>query len=233
MSVFDQFQLTGDPALRAPMAHYMRDQFEFAGLKTPERKRQTKALIKLSKTVGVPELIVGIEHLYQRSQREYQYVAIDLMVVNVKRLAFADTQRLARLVTQKAWWDSVDALRKGFGDYIRVHPEDKRRVFDLFSGDQNFWMRRVAITLQLMEKQNTDTKMLTEAILPDIDTSEFFIQKAIGWALRNYSKVNPQWVGDFIGSHPLSHLARSEGEKYLRQKGFSKILSSKTVKNSH
>ncbi|GAW98101.1 DNA alkylation repair protein [Secundilactobacillus mixtipabuli] len=217
MTVFDQFQLTGNPALREPMAHYMRDQFIFAGLKTPERKLQARELIKQSKGVTTSELLGGVNTLYQRPEREYQYVAIDVMVANVKRLSFADLQELAQLVTQKAWWDSVDALRKGFGDYIQVHPDEKRQVFALFNGKKNFWLRRVAITLQLMEKERTDTQMLTAAILPDLATREFFIQKAIGWALRNYSKVNPQWVTTFIVAHELSRLAASEGSKYLNR----------------
>ncbi|GAX05678.1 DNA-7-methylguanine glycosylase [Secundilactobacillus pentosiphilus] len=217
MTIFDQFELVGDSKLSGPMAHYMRDQFSFSGLKTPERKRQSKGLISQSKTVTLPELLAGIAAIYQRSEREYQYVAIDLMVANVKRMTLDDVSQLASLVTQKAWWDSVDALRKGFGDYIRFHPTDKNAVFDLFNGQPNFWMRRVAITLQLMEKENTDTQMLTAAILPDLETPEFFIQKAIGWALRNYSKVNPQWVSQFIQTHELSRLASSEGSKYLKR----------------
>lgn len=191
----------------------------FAGLKTPERKRQSKRLIKQSKTVTIPELLAGIGAIYQRSEREYQYVAIDLMVANVKRLSLTDMTQLASLVTQKAWWDSVDTLRKGFGDYIRLHPMDKKAVFDLFNGQPDFWMRRVAITLQLMEKEHTDTQMLTAAILPDLKTPEFFIQKAIGWALRNYSKVDPRWVSRFILTHELSRLASREGSKYLEQSG--------------
>lgn len=216
MTLFDDFQLVGDPALKAPMARYMRDQFAFAGLKTPERKRQSRELLKQSKRVTVPELVSGIETLYQRPEREYQYVAIDLLVANVKRFNFNDMQRLARLISEKAWWDSVDALRKGFGDYIRVRPADKQAVFELFNGADDFWLRRVAITLQLMEKDQTDTRLLERAILPDIATPEFFIQKAIGWALRNYSKVDPQWVMQFIQAHQLSKLAIHEGSKYLK-----------------
>ncbi|MCH5461565.1 DNA alkylation repair protein [Lactobacillus sp. LC28-10] len=215
MTIFNQFQLIGDPALSTEMARYMRNQFPFTGLKTPERKRQSKELMTASKKIAIPELLTGIVLLFQREEREYQYVAIDLMVANVKRLTFADIQELAKLVTQKSWWDTVDALRKAFGDYIRLYPNEKRQVFELFNGADNFWLRRVAITLQLMEKEKTDTKMLTEAILPDIDTPEFFIQKAIGWALRNYSKVDPQWVGKFMASHQLTRLATREGSKYL------------------
>lgn len=215
MTIFDQFQLTGDPIISGEMARYMRNQFPFVGVKTPERKRQSKQLLTASKKVAIPELLFGIESLFQRAEREYQYVAIDLMVANVKRLTFVEIERLAKLVTQKAWWDSVDALRKGFGDYIRIHPEEKGRVFELFNGADNFWLRRVAITLQLMEKQHTDLQMLTVAILPDINTPEFFIQKAIGWALRNYSKVDPQWVSQFIATHQLTPLATREGSKYL------------------
>lgn len=85
----------------------------------------------------------------------------------------------------------------------------------MFYQHDNFWMRRVAIILQLLEKDTLDTVLLTKAIEYDIKTDEFFIQKAIGWALRNYSKFNPEWVREFVEQHQLSKLAVKEATKYL------------------
>jgi 3-methyladenine DNA glycosylase AlkD len=104
-----------------------------------------------------------------------------------------------------------------FGDYIKKHPDEKEKVFELFFKHSNFWMRRISIILQLTEKEKTDKTMLTKAILFDLETDEFFIQKAIGWSLRQYSKVNPKWVKSFVIEHNLSALAEREALKQIRK----------------
>lgn len=215
MAIFEDFTLTENPINQAPMAGYMRNQFPFAGLKTPDRKQQSHDLIQASKHLPVAAVLTGVAQLYQRSQREYQYVAIDMCVANVRRFDFGDIRHLTSFITQKSWWDTVDTWRKVFSLYIRRHPEQKQVVFDLFYQSENMWMRRVAIILQLLEKETLDQTMLTRAIEYDISTDEFFIQKAIGWALRDYSKTDPEWVKAFIASHSLSKLAVREGSKYL------------------
>lgn len=209
------FQMKVNKENQAPMARYMRNQFKFLGLKTPQRKAAAKAFIKASKTVPVVEMMAEIAELYRRDEREYQYVAIDVAYANVKRLSFEDIETLTQYIQVKSWWDTVDTWRKVFGDFVVLHPEEKQAVFELFYQHDNFWMRRVAILLQLLEKDTLDTELLTKAIEYDIDTDEFFIQKAIGWALRNYSKFNPDWVRRFVAEHHLSKLAVREGTKYL------------------
>ena len=110
----------------------------------------------------------------------------------------------------------IDAWRKVFSTWVLAHPAELEQVYRFFYQHENFWYRRVAINLQLMFKESTDTELLAQAILADLTTDEFFIQKAIGWALRDYSKVNPDWVRDFIQQHSFSKLALREGSKYIK-----------------
>lgn len=209
------FEMSHNQMNQAPMERYMRNQFPFLGLKTPQRKAESKDYIKASKKLSMQEVFTEIADLYRRDEREYQYVAIDIAYANVKRLSFEDLQHLTQYIQIKSWWDTVDTWRKVFGTYVVIHPEQKEDVFNLFYKHDNFWMRRVAIILQLLEKDTLDTNLLTKAITYDLDTDEFFIQKAIGWALRNYSKFDPAWVGQFVASHNLSKLAFKEGTKYV------------------
>lgn len=209
------FKMPENKENQAPMERYMRNQFKFLGLKTPQRKAASKDFVRESKQLSIPEVMREIATLYDREEREYQYVAIDIAYANVKRLSFADIQTLTQYIQVKSWWDTVDTWRKVFGTFVVLHPVEKRRVFELFYQHPNFWMRRVSIVLQLLEKNTLDTDLLTKAIVYDIDTDEFFIQKAIGWALRNYSKFNPDWVRNFVANHDLSKLAVREGTKYL------------------
>ncbi|MCI2020743.1 MAG: DNA alkylation repair protein [Lentilactobacillus buchneri] len=209
------FQMIGNLQNQPYMEKYMRNQYRFLGLKTPDRKAQSKEIVTASKKWPIARVFSTITALYQRDEREYQYVAIDIAYVNVKRLTFSDIDRLTAYIQIKSWWDTVDSWRKTFGQFVRLYPEEKRRVFNLFYQHENFWMRRIAITLQLLEKETLDKELLTKAIEYDINTEEFFIQKAIGWSLRNYSKYNPEWVKTFIAAHELSKLAVKEGSKYL------------------
>lgn len=209
------FELIGDPAIAPQMAKYMKNQFPFLGLKAPMRQAQTKPLLKDSRQQDLPVVHHWIETLYQQDAREYQYAAVDVAYSNIKRWTFDDMSTLSAFVGIKSWWDTVDAWRKVFGQYVALHPEALPAIFQLFYKHPDFWMRRVAINLQFMAKENTDTALLTQAILADQDTDEFFIQKAIGWSLRQYSKSNPSWVRQFISTQTLSPLAVREGSKYL------------------
>lgn len=209
------FKMSQNKINQEPMERYMRDQFPFLGLKTPQRKAESKAYISESKKLPMAEVFKEIAELYDRDEREYQYVAIDIAVANVKRLSFNDLENLTQYIQIKSWWDTVDTWRKVFGTYVVLHPIAKEKVFHLFYKHENFWMRRVSIILQLLEKDTLNTNLLAKAITYDLDTDEFFIQKAIGWALRNYSKFDPDWVRQFVASHDLSKLAVKEGTKYI------------------
>lgn len=211
-----EFQLHGDAQNAAAMSAYMRNKFPFVGLKSPQRKTQEKPLLTASKAWSTAEILATFDDLYARNEREYQYVAIDLARKNARRFNFAEIEHLAGYVTIKPWWDTVDNLRPIYWEYVRHHYEDMPKVWALFANQSDFWLRRVAITLQLSAKNETDRHLLTQAIDADLSTDEFFIQKAIGWALRQYSKTDAAWVKGFIQARPtLSKLAVHEASKYL------------------
>lgn len=198
-----------------PMAKYMKNKFEFAGVKAPQRKELSKPLFEESKSWSLSDLVATATAYYALPEREYQYLAIDLMEKNMKRLDQETLQAILPLVQQKEWWDSIDAWRKVFAEYVRNHPAERETIFNWFYGHEDFWMRRIAINLQLKFKDKTDLALLEKAILLDQETDEFFIQKAIGWSLREYSKTDPDWVREFLCQHQLSKLAVREGSKYL------------------
>lgn len=199
-----------------PMAAYMKNRFAFLGLKAPQRQAACKSVLNASKQMPTEELMELIGAYYNLREREYQYLAIDLAIANVKRFGKSQTVALAEYVSQKAWWDSVDAWRKFFGLRIKYFPDELQEMYHHFHSSEDFWMRRVAINLQLMQKDETDLVLLTKAILKDRETDEFFIQKAIGWSLRQYSKTNPQWVRQFLEDYQLSPLAVREATKHLK-----------------
>lgn len=203
------------PELAEPMARYMKNLFPFCGVKKPQRALLERLFLKESLTLPLPELIQEIFRNYHKDEREYQYYAIDLAQKNIQRFTLADLAELLPLLAEKSWWDSIDAWRKVFATWVLAHPTELKQVYAFFYQHENFWYRRIAINLQLLFKEQTDPALLAQAILADLTTEEFFIQKAIGWALRDYSKVNPDWVKNFMQQHSLSKLALREGSKYI------------------
>ncbi|HCM86753.1 MULTISPECIES: DNA alkylation repair protein [Enterococcus] len=201
--------------LAEPMAHYMKDHFPFCGVKKPQRALLERPFLKESLDLSMPALLQEIFRNYNKAEREYQYYAIDLAQRNIQRFSLEDLAALLPLLAEKSWWDSIDAWRKVFSTWVLAHPAEIKQVYHFFYQHENFWYRRVAINLQLMFKEQTDPELLAQAILADLTTDEFFIQKAIGWALRDYSKVNPEWVKEFMQQHSLSKLALREGSKYI------------------
>ncbi|MEI5990174.1 hypothetical protein A5881_001667 [Enterococcus termitis] len=197
------------------MAAYMKNLFPFAGVTAPERAVLEKELLKASKKLPFDELFELVSLYYHKSEREYQYLAIDLAITNVKRFSFAEVLCFKPFVIDKAWWDSVDSWRKFFGLWGFHHLAEMPQLFEAFFGEEDFWHRRVAINLQLLYKEKTNTVLLKKAIIYDKTTDEFFIQKAIGWSLRQYSKTDPEWVQTLIKTTELSPLAVREGSKYL------------------
>ncbi|MDB1652648.1 DNA alkylation repair protein [Enterococcus durans] len=196
------------------MEDYMRNQFLFAGVAKPERANLQKKLLLDSKCLSVSEIIALADYYYGQIEREYQYLAIDLVQRNVQRFTFDELRALIMLVERKEWWDSIDLWRKVYSTWCLRHLEQLESVFVVFAQQDDFWLRRIAITLQLGFKEKTETQLLAKAIEADRMTNEFFIQKAIGWALRDYSKTDADWVREQLAKD-LSPLATREASKYL------------------
>ena len=197
------------------MAAYMRHQFDFLGIPTPLRRKQEKATFKAAKQTKTVDWDF-IDHCWQSSYREHQYLAIDYLVVMEPFLAAIDLAKIEQLVITKAWWDSVDALSEVVRKLVRRLPALKAEMLR-WSLEENLWLRRVAILHQLLQKEQMDRPLLEEVLVNNLGSSEFFINKAIGWSLRDYGKTNPQWVQDFLLRYQtsLAPLTIREASKYL------------------
>jgi len=148
--------------------------------------------------------------------REFKYVAIGYLTVLKHQLVPADLPRLKALAQQDSWWDTTDGLDRLIGEISFRFPEVKEVLLQ-WSMDEDFWLRRIAIDHQLLRKEATDTELLEAILVANLNQKEFFINKAIGWSLRDYSKVQPEWVRAFIQRYGegMSALSIREAIKYL------------------
>ena len=197
------------------MAAYMRNQFPFLGIAATPRKLVAKSYFR----IALQEHIIDfdfVEKCFQQQEREYQQLAVDYLLSIQNLLTPEDLNRIKKYIVTKSWWDTVDGLDGVVGNMTLRYPELKKVMVE-WSQTDNIWLRRVAIDHQLLFKNKTDTLLLAEIITNNFRTKEFFINKAIGWSLRDYSKTNPQWVKDFIQKHSsqMAPLSIREGSKYL------------------
>lgn len=206
-----------DPETAVPMARYMRDQFRYYGLKSPIRRKLVREFLKGKNKQDLDWAFVDL--CFQDDYRELQYVACDYLTRKAKKLQASDLGKIKKLVQTKSWWDTVDSLVKLVGK-IFLKDENKQAVMKNvrdWAVDPDFWVRRTAIEFQLGLKTATDPELLKEIILENLGSSEFFINKAIGWALRDYSKTNPDWVRKFVDEYreQLAPLSFREASKYI------------------
>ncbi|MBN3465478.1 DNA alkylation repair protein [Lactobacillus acidophilus] len=145
-----------------------------------------------------------------------QYFVYDYLLAMKKYVSYDDLFRIEHYVRTKQWWDTIDSLVKIYG-YVGLKDKRVDQLMLKWSKDPDKWVRRVAIEHQLLRKDKMDEILLSKIIENNLDSNEFFINKAIGWALRDYSKTNPNWVNDFITRYydHLSKLSITEGSKYI------------------
>ena len=192
------------------MKDYMRGKFEFYGIKTKERRVLLKQTIEQNKE----ELATNVRELtfklYALPQRELHLTANEIFDRQLhKKYLKNDIALVERLITENSWWDTVDFIAKQIlGNYLTMYPEMVEKTITRFSNVDNMWLNRSAIIFQLGYKHNTNEELLFKQCMAHKESNEFFIQKAIGWALREYGKTNPQSVLNFVNStslKPLSH----------------------------
>ncbi|WP_229208157.1 DNA alkylation repair protein [Duganella sp. Root198D2] len=200
---------TRGPAMRA----YMREQFPFLGIATPARRAAVKPLIRAFTGAAPAELIGVAGELWQMPEREYLYAALDLMAAHWKQFNASDVPELLAFVPRKSWWDSVDGLAGIIGDVLRFEHHEMDKALK----HENFWMRRIALLHQLGWRGKTDEMRLFRYSLALGHENEFFIQKAIGWALRDYARHAPHNVAHFINENKnsLARLSIREACKHL------------------
>lgn len=214
MDIFEIFRNAADPVKAAPMSAYMRNQFSYLGISTPERKKLSQEFLKTLKQNDIDWAFVF--SCWEMPEREFQYLAVEYLTRQKAKLTDSDIPNLRILIITKSWWDTVDGLDVIVGDIALRHPEVSQ-ILLTWSTDENIWLRRAAIDHQLGRREKTDIRLLEKIIINNLGQKEFFIIKAIGWSLREYSKTNPEWVREFIERHreALSSLSIREASKYI------------------
>ncbi|WP_077618011.1 DNA alkylation repair protein [Bacillus sinesaloumensis] len=199
-----------------PMQKYMKNKFAFLGIKTPLRRQLTSSFYK---ETGILKQGINLEfvtQLWEMDEREYQYAAQDYLVKSIKKISKDHLPFIENLITTKSWWDTVDVLAPHLvGKIAKETPSVIEESIEKWAKSDNLWLKRSSILFQLKYKEETKEAILYKYIIANAESKEFFIQKAIGWALREYSKTNPSSVRDFINETPLPKLSIREGSKYI------------------
>ncbi len=210
------FEQNANPAQAAPMKKYMRDQFEYLGIKSPQQSALMKEFISRNGLPAMADLDPILRELWSMPQREFQYAAMGLLGRFEKELPAKFIKTLEYLLVTKSWWDTVDTISgHTLGVHFRRFPEVRAKYLAKWRASDSFWLRRACLLFQLNYKKETDFALLCEIICENLSSKEFFINKAIGWSLRQYARTDPQAVKKFVNSTPLHPLSRREAMKHL------------------
>ena len=216
-SLKNLFEQNADPSRAAPMKKYMRDQFEYLGIKTPERLALQKDFHAGHGLPALADLDTVLRELWSLPQREFQYAAVGLLSKSEKQIPAKFIKTIEYLIVTKSWWDTVDIIAGGtVGLHFKRFPEVREKYLPKWRASDDFWLRRTTILFQLNYKGETDFDLLCDLIRENLGSKEFFINKAIGWALRQYARVDPKAVKKFVnGTKELHPLSRREALKHL------------------
>ena len=196
---------------------YMRHQFEFYGLKATVRREIQKPFFIKEYLPQKSEIEHIIKTLWEKPEREYQHFAQELAFKYVKQLELKDINLFEFMVTNKSWWDTVDFIaNKLMGEYFKTFPNQKEKYVTKWLKSDNMWLQRSALLFQLKYKNKIDTVLLSSTINSLLNSKEFFINKAIGWVLREYSRTNPNWVIEFVNNTELSTLSKKEALRLVK-----------------
>ena len=215
LDLITDFEENRNELLAESMSKYMQDKFRFLGVRGATRTEIYKKYFpdaRKTKTIDWD----FVESCWNKEEREFQYVVVYYLKAMKKFLKREDISKLKYLIVTKSWWDTVDLLAKVIGSLvIRIEGYDK--IMLEWSKDSNIWLRRVAILYQLSLKDKVDEIILDKILVNNLGDNEFFINKAVGWALRDYSKFNPEWVREFIKKNKdnMANLSIREASKYI------------------
>ena len=212
-----RFEENADPENAVKMAKYMRNRFIFYGIPTPKRKKLYRDFLKEEKRNKIIDWGF-FDQWYEDEHREFQYLVTDYLSELNSLLTYDDIPAIRKYIDRKQWWDTIDSLDQVIGK-IGLRDERVDALMLEWSTDEDFWVRRIAIDHQLLRKDKTNTVLLEKIIVNNFGSDEFFINKAIGWSLRDYSKTDPEWVRDFIERYRnrMDKLSIREAGKYIKE----------------
>lgn len=213
------YKCNADTEKAAQMSKYMKNHFPFFGIPSKIREEINKNHIL---KYGLPDYKNSgniAKELFELPEREFHYFAIFMLNKLQKQWTEEIIELFEQLIITKSWWDSVDYMTNYLiAPYFKLFPDKTVTITDLWSISDNIWLKRVSIIFQLLYKSDTNTTLLSRHIEENINSTEFFVQKAIGWALRQYSKYDKEWVINFVNSHELKPLSKREALKWLKNK---------------
>ena len=213
-----KFRKNSNKEIAKGQEKYMRNKFEFLGIKTPLKNEILKAHYK---EFGFPEkdnINDYVKFLWKQPEREFQYVAINMYEKIMKKFVPEDIEILEFMIENKSWWDSVDSIVRLNKVYFQKFPELVKQHTGRWINSDNFWFQRSALIFQLNYRDKMDKDLMFEYIIEVADSKEFFVQKAIGWILRQYSKFNPEAVIEFVKNNKLANLSKREALKIINKK---------------
>ncbi|MFN8206300.1 MAG: DNA alkylation repair protein [Bacteroidales bacterium] len=207
---------SANPHYALPMKKYMKDKFYFLGIKTPDRRNLLTQWIKENPIPSLPDLQQLVIEMWNSPYREYHYCALDMLDKKRKQLNASHVELLEYLIVTHAWWDTVDLISSHLvGELFSKHPELVETINERWMKSNNLWLQRTCLLYQLGYREKTNLDLLQKNILRLKGEKDFFIRKAIGWALRQYAKTDAGWVRKFVMEHELSPLSRKEALKNI------------------
>ena len=205
------------PEKQKPMEKYMKNLFPYIGVTSPNRAEALRIFNKAWSPKDHQELINWVELLWNSKEREYQYVAIESFHKNKKLWIESDLAIIEFMMINKSWWDSIDTIAANIvGDFFKKFPHLFEPTLQKWIESNNMWVNRTAMICQLKYRDKTNLIWLEKSIIPHINSKEFFHLKAIGWALRQYARIDVNWVIEFVNKHPLKPLSRREALKHYK-----------------
>ncbi|MDQ1127281.1 3-methyladenine DNA glycosylase AlkD [Microbacterium sp. SORGH_AS 505] len=209
-----RLRAAADPSRAAGQQAYMKSDLPFLGVRVPDTRRIARAVV-----AGEPDAAVIIEDAQQlwdvASHREERYAAMMLLAVPPARADLRIVPLIERMVRAGRWWDITDELSGRIRELLEAHPRDGEALVRGWCVSEEMWLRRLAILSQLGRRGQTDLHLLADALRPNLRDGEFFIRKAIGWALRDAARSYPEWVEAYVAAHALSPLSLREALKHL------------------
>lgn len=212
-----EFKRNGNPEIANGQKAYLKDQFEHFGLKAPLRKEIQRPFFDKQHLPSKRDLPELVKTLWELTQRDFQMFGQELVFKYKKQFEKEDIKLFEFMITNKSWWDSVDFIAvKIVGEYFKQYPEEISKVIPAWMSSGNIWLQRSCLLFQLQYKEKLDTDLLDTIIQPLLGSKEFFINKAIGWVLRHYSRTNPTWVTNYVEKTPLHSLSKREAMRLIK-----------------
>ena len=216
-TLIKEFKLNANTKIALEQSAYMRNQFLFFGIKTTERRALQQIFLAKEMLPDKKELEGIISTLWKQPQRECHYFAQELAFKYIKQIEKQDIDLYEFMVINQSWWDTVDVIAtKLMGAYFKKFPEQKAIYVNKWLKSGNIWLQRCALLFQLKYKDERDLTLLSNTINALLGSKAFFINKAIGWILREYSRTNREWVITFAENTALSPLSKKEALRLVR-----------------